>query len=484
MTDSPDQPPAGDDGNEPPRTPAPATPSGSGAARPAPPPKPRPIPPPGPRPGAPAPRATPGATAPAGEPPLPQLPDSDPTQWGRVDESGNVYCRVPDGERHVGQAPDMTAEDALAFYGRKYDDLRLKVAMLRYRLETEHVAPDDAAGTVKHLRTEIAEAHVVGDLAGLDSQLDRLEEQIAEAREVRKARRAEQVAKARVEKDRIVADAEVISTGTDWRHGADKLRSLLEQWKALPRLDKRTDDELWHRFSSARTTYTRRRKAHFAEQAEQREGAKVVKLKLIKEAEALSGSTDWGPTSGAYRELMRRWKAAGPAPRDVDEDLWRRFRSAQDIFFGARDAANRATDAEYAANAATKQKLLLEAEALLPVTDLAAAKTAFRGIADRWDAAGKVPREKMRDLEGRMRKVEQAIRSVEDHAWRNSNPEARARAADTVAQLETSLSELEQKRAKAEAAGDGGAAAKHASAIEARGEWLEQARKALEEFSD
>ena len=451
-------------------------------ARPAPPtprPGPRPVPRPGPRGSAPA-----GAPAPAAaEPPLPQLSESDPTAWGRVDEEGNVFCRLPDGEKQVGQAPDMSAADALSFYGRKYDDLRLKVAMLRHRLETGHVSPDDATRTLKHLRREVAEAHVVGDLAGLETQIGALETQIGEVREQRKARRAEEVAAARTRKERIVADAESISTGNDWRHGADRLRSLLEQWKALPRLDKKTDDELWHRFSSARTAYTRRRKAHFAEQSEKRDAAKAVKLQLIKEAEALSGSTDWGPTSGAYRELMRRWKAAGPAPRDVDDQLWVRFRSAQDVFFSARDAANRATDAEYTANAAVKAQLLVEAEALLPITDLAAAKTAFRSIAERWDAAGKVPREQMRDLEGRMRKVEQAIRSKEDQAWSRSNPEARARAADTVAQLEASLNELEQKREKALAAGDERGAAQHASAIEARGQWLEQARKALEEFS-
>ena len=79
-------------------------------------------------------------------------------------------------------------------------------------------------------------------------------------------------------------------------------------------------------------------------------------------------------------------------------------------FFGARDAANAAQDAEFAANAEVKEKLLVEAEALLPVTDLDAAKAAFRDIAERWDAAGKVPRDRMKDLEGRIRKVEQAIR--------------------------------------------------------------------------
>jgi hypothetical protein len=117
------------------------------------------------------------------------------------------------------------------------------------------------------------------------------------------------------------------------------------------------------------------------------------------------------------------------------------------------------------------------------VTDVRAAKEAFRDLAERWDAAGKVPRDRMGELEGRMRKVEQAIRGVEDDQWKRSNPEARARAADTVAQLESSLAELEAKRAKAEAAGNQKKAAEHAAAIEARQAWLVEARKALEEFS-
>ena len=130
---------------------------------------------------------------------------------------------------------------------------------------------------------------------------------------------------------------------------------------------------------------------------------------------------------------MRQWKAAGPAPRGVDDRLWKRFRAAQDQFFGARDAANAALDQEFAANAEKKEALLVEAEALLPVTDLRAAKESFRDIAERWDAAGKVPRDRMKEPEGRIRKVEQAIRGVEDDQWRWSNLEARARAADTVA---------------------------------------------------
>ncbi len=403
--------------------------------------------------------------------------------WGRVDAEGTVFVRTPDGERQVGQWPGGDPAEVLAHFTRKYDGLVFEIELLEQRLTTGTLSPEDAGAALKQVRTAVADAQVVGDLAALDRRLEGLVELIGQQREKRKAERAQKLAEAKVAKDRIATEAERLANSNDWRAGADRLRALLEEWKQLPRLDKPADDALWRRFSGARTTYTRRRKAHFAELNEKREAARAVKEKLVKEAEALQGSTDWGPTSGAYRDLMRRWKEAGPAPRGVDDQLWKRFRGAQDVFFGARDAATAATEAEFAENAEKKQALLVEAEALLPVQDLAAAKRAFREIADRWDAAGKVPRDRIKELEGRMRAVEQAIRGVEDEKWRRSNPEARARAADTVAQLESTIADLETKRDKAVAAGNDKKVAEHQAALDARRSWLTEARKALDEFS-
>jgi hypothetical protein len=410
-------------------------------------------------------------------------PGQSADQWGRVAEDGSVFVRTADGERQVGQMPDATPEEALAFYTKRYDDLAFEVQLLEQRVAAGTLSPDEATSAVDQVHATLQDAQAVGDLAGLDARLDGLRSTIEKQREQRKAERAKRVAEAKLRKEKIAAEAESLAEGTDWRNGANRLRELLEEWKALPRIDKSTDDSLWRRFSTARTTYTRRRKAHFAELGEKREAARAVKEKLVVEAEALADSTEWGPTAGKYRELMRQWKAAGPAPKNVDDQLWKRFRAAQDQFFGGRDAENAKLDAEYAANAEVKEKLLVEAEALLPVTDVRAAKDAFRDIAERWDAAGKVPRDRIKDLEGRMRKVEQAIRGVEDDEWKRSNPEARARAADTVAQLEASLEELEAKKAKAEAAGNAKKAAEHSAAIEARQAWLVEAKKALDDFT-
>jgi hypothetical protein len=404
------------------------------------------------------------------------------TPFGRVADDGTVYVVTADGERVVGQWPDGDPEAALEFYRKRYEGLAVEVDLLEQRIRSGALSPEEGDSRVSTVRASVLEAQAVGDLDALVARLDTLKPVIDERREARKAERAARAQESRESKEQIAVEAERLATGTDWRNGANRLRELLEQWKSLPRIDKASDDALWHRFSSARTTYTRRRKVHFSELNEKREQARAVKEKLVAEAEELAPSTEWGETSRAFRDLMSQWKAAGGAPKDVDDALWKRFRSAQDSFFGARDAENSKINAEYAQNADVKRALLEKGEALLPVTDSKAALDAFREIAADWDAAGKVPREDMKDLEGRFKRVEQTIRGAEDARWRRTNPEAQARASATVAQLEQLLESLQADLATAETAGDEKAAADAHAAIEARQSWLDEARKALQEF--
>ena len=404
-------------------------------------------------------------------------------EWGRVDGDGNVFVRTADGERAVGQYPAGTPEEALAFFTERFEALSFEVELLEQRIRSGVMSPEEALQSVKTVSAQVTDANAVGDLASLTSRLEALRPVIEGQRESRRAERVQKTAEAKVSKEKLVAEAEKLAEGSDWRAGANRLRALLDEWKALPRIDRASDDALWRRFSSARTSYTRRRKAHFAEQNEKRDAAREIKERLVKEAEALADSTEWGPTAGRYRELMRQWKAAGPAPKDVDDELWRRFRAAQDTFFGARDATNAALDAEYAANAEVKEKLLVEAEALLPVTDLDAAKRGFREISDRWEAAGKVPRERIKELEGRMRVVEQAIRGLEDEQWRKSDPEKSARADDMVTQLEAAIAQVESDLAKAREAGNEKKIKELEENLASRQSFLDMARRVSADYS-
>ena len=404
-------------------------------------------------------------------------------EWGRVDDDGTVYVKTADGERSVGQYPEGTPEEALSFFTERYAALAFEVELLEQRIKSGVMSPEEASASVRTVQTQVTEANAVGDLAALTARLEALGPVLEAQREARKAERAQRTAESRASKEKIVAEAEKLAEGSDWRNGANRMRDLLDEWKALPRIDRSSDDSLWRRFSTARTAYTRRRKAHFSEQHEKRDAARVIKERLASEAEELATSTEWGPTAGRYRDLMRDWKAAGPAPREVDDALWKRFRGAQDTFFGARDAAAAEQDQEFAANAVVKDALLVEAEALLPVTDLDAAKKAFRDIADRWDAAGKVPRDRMKELEARIRKVEQEIRGVEDDQWKRSDPEKSARADDMVSKLESAIADVEADLAKAKAAGNEKKVKELEENLVSRQSFLEMAKRASADFS-
>ncbi len=415
--------------------------------------------------------------------PTPPPPTVAENVWGRVDAAGDVFVRTAEGgERQVGSWQVGEPDQALAFFGRKYDDLAVQVDLLEQRLGSGAAAPDETASGVRKLREALVEPHAIGDFAALSQRLHAIEAQIAERRAERRAERAQALDEARSRKEAIATEAETVAEGDDWRSGADRLRALLDEWKTLPRLDRTSDDVLWRRFSSARTHYTRRRKTHFAEVAERREQAKSVKEKILVEAEALADSTDWASTARRYRELMSRWKAAGPAPKPADDAMWRRFRTAQDTFFTARSADLSKRDTEQQTNLEAKQALLAEAEALLPVTDWKAARETLRSIHERWEAAGHVPRDAMRTVEGRLRRVEDAVRDAEQNEWRRTNPEARARAEDTVAQLRSSIAELEAQAAAAREKDEPRKLEEAEDALVARRSWLEQAERALDEF--
>jgi hypothetical protein len=349
-------------------------------------------------------------------------------------------------------------------------------------VKTTDLSAKDATTAIDHLRQQVDEHHAVGDLAALRKRLDALVATVEARREERKVLKAKQTDEAKHAKEALVAEAEELAQSEQWRSAGERLRALVDTWKGLPRLDRKSDDELWHRFSHARSAFSKRRKAHFAALDAQREDARKAKEKLVTEAEALSGSTDWVTTAARYRDLMTEWKAAGRAQRESEDDLWNRFRGAQDVFFAARSEVFAERDAEQGENLKLKEELAAEAEKLVPVKDLKAARAAFRSINERWEAIGHVPRDARPKVEGRMQAVERTLQESEESEWRRTNPEARARAAGLTGQLQAAVDKLRGQIDTARAQGNNARADKLAKELEGRQALLDQALKGLEEF--
>jgi hypothetical protein len=400
-------------------------------------------------------------------------PVSDPHRFGRVDDDGTVWLISAGGERVVGSWQAGDTEAAFAHFGRRFDDLSTEIALLEERLTAGTGDARKIKSTAAGLAETLPTANVLGDIDALTARLTAIAEHADTAAAADRARRDEHRATQTARKDALAAEAEELAnTSTQWKVAGDRLRTILDEWKTITGLDRKTDDALWKRYSAARETFNRRRGSHFAELDRDRAGAREAKEKLCVQAEALVDSTDWGPTSAEFRKLLVDWKAAGRAARDVDDALWARFKGAQDTFFKARNASTAERDAEFSANATAKEALLSEAEKI-DTSNPKAASAALRNIGDKWDAIGKAPREKSADLERRLRAVEKKVRDAAEPS--GPDPEAQARAD----QFRERAEQYERQAQKAEAAGRAKEAAEAKANAEQWRQWAEAAADAL-----
>ncbi len=404
--------------------------------------------------------------------------------WGRVADDGTVYVRIADGERVIGIWQAGSPDEALAFYCRRYESLATEVSLLERRIATTDLAAGQAKATIARLQASIDDAKAIGDLDALKRRLDALNAKADHRHQEHKAARDRARVEAIEVKERIVAEAEQIAAeATHWKNSGERLKELLDEWKAAPHGDRQAEAALWKRLSAARSAFAKRRKTYFASLEEEREGVRERKQALVQHAEELSSSTDWAATAAAFRDLMTSWKEAGRADRAAEDELWKKFRAAQSSFFDARSAAMSAKDNALRERATAKEELLTEAEKLLPITDPKSARNTLRSIHQRWDKIGSVPRDSQARLEGGLKKIDDAVRKAEDIQWRRTNPEALSRARDTIDQIRKTIQNLEDQREQAAKRGDDAAKQRAESAIATRQTWLTEAEKTLADLT-
>ncbi|CAN5185005.1 DUF349 domain-containing protein [soil metagenome] len=401
----------------------------------------------------------------------------DQAAWGRVDETGTVFVRDGDSERAVGQYPDGTADEALAYFERKFTELAGQVALLEQRIK-RGTAPSDVAKTVASLTATVSTANAVGDLASLLSRLEALGGAVEELTDKQAAETRAALATALLEREAIVTEAEALAAQDpatiQWKQTTASLDELFARWQKHqtegPKLPKTESNELWKRFKAARATLETHRRAFFAELDSVHKDAKNRKQDLVEQAEALAASGTAGiPT---YRGLLDQWKAAGRAGKKFDDALWARFKAAGDLLYAAKADVDAQENIEYGANLEQKLALLTEAEPLLTESDRTKARTALAAIQRRWDAIGKVPRDKVKAIEDRMRTIEAAVRKLDEEHWHKSNPERIARAEGLAGQLQDAIAKLQAELAAAQASRDARRIAEAQEALDARKSWL------------
>ena len=413
----------------------------------------------------------------------------DPAKFGRVAEDGTVYVLTEGGERPVGSYPGKTAEEALNYFVRKFEAVASEVALLAARIKSGAMVPSDAQAAVSKLREQISNLNGVGDLATLAQSVEQIPALIEGHKAAYEARKEQEAAakeakraEATAIKEKIVTEAESLALSESWKSTGDRLKVLLDEWKAAPRLDKKADSDLWKRFSSARNKFDKRRRTHFAQLENQSAVVAQSKNAIVEEAKKLATSKDWLATANRFKELMDAWKAAGRGKKNVDTKLWEEFKGAQDAFFAAKKADLEKRQETMAANLAKREELITQFEALLPVSDVKGARKKFHDLQEKWDRIGMTERNKRAALETRLEKVQAEIESLHEEVARRSDPTAIAHANSVVQGLLDAIANYEKQALKAEAAGQSAKAKTAREAAAARKVWLEEAQKGLADF--
>jgi hypothetical protein len=399
-------------------------------------------------------------------------------EYGRVDSENNVFVNDQGTERKVGQYPGVTEAEALAYFERKFQELEANVRILEQRLKNNADAASIAAAAEK-LSKELSEPTAVGNIQELRNRVAAVTPDI----EKMKAEKTEAIKKAIAQTlklrseiaEKATALADKDPKKTQWKTASKEMTELFEKWQASqksgPKVPRKEADVIWKVFSQARTKFEANKRSFFAELTALNKSSREKKTELVSKAEALVGKG--ADAASDYRKLLDQWKLSGRSQGKQDDALWERFKAAGDAIYALRKETIAKEQIEFAANYEAKLLILAEAEKIDATKDLTEAKKQLLAIQQKYEKIGKVPKDKIRETDDRMRAVEKKVKDVEQEHWRKSDPAAIERTNGVLDQLEKSISALEEDLAQATAAKDSKKMADIAAALEARKAWLD-----------
>ena len=396
---------------------------------------------------------------------------------GRVDEENNVYVFDNGSERKVGQYPGVSMEEALAYFERKFSELEANVRILEQRVKSKADAASISKAAQK-LSADLAEPGAVGNIQELRDRVANISPSIEQMKKEKSEASEKAATQALATRRDIAAKAQELADKdpkkTQWKAASAQMNELFEKWqqsqKDAPRISRKDSEPIWKLFSQARTKFEANKRAFFSALSAESKNVRAKKTALVAQAEALVAKG--ADSASEYRKLLDQWKLSGRSQGAQDDQLWDRFKTAGDSIYAVRKEVIAKESVEFKANYDAKLLIIAEAEKLDPLTNLAEAKKQLLLIQNRYEKAGKVPKDKIRETDDRMRAVEKKIKDAEQENWRKSDPAAIERTNGVLSQLEQSIAKLELDLKAAEAANDSSKIQIAKEALEARRSWL------------
>ena len=210
---------------------------------------------------------------------------------------------------------------------------------------------------------------------------------LREARELREWRHWSNLE----EQAELIRRARALTEVEDLERVDRELAALERAWHKARHTGRDRGQELWEEWGKAREAVLERI-GPLREAAERELGEKLDGLRaLVEKAEEIAESAD-GRRAAEIRALMPEWRQRAKGMGKRSERLWKRFRAANDRYFGELKALRKKRYEEFAANIPIREDLIARAKALFDQTDAETVRTAVRDLMREWKEAPPVPR--------------------------------------------------------------------------------------------
>ena len=185
-------------------------------------------------------------------------------------------------------------------------------------------------------------------------------------------------------------DTENLKNFADWDGITQKIKELQAEWKTIGFAPQKMNTAIFERFRQGCDAFFEKKNAFFKDLKEELNTNLAKKKELVEKAEALMESTDWRSTGDILINLQKQWKEIGTVPRKYSEDLWKRFTSACDHFFEARQAATADVRNEEKANKEEKLGIIDQLKQLAE-TEGENVIQQVKELQQKWSEVGHVP---------------------------------------------------------------------------------------------
>lgn len=196
-------------------------------------------------------------------------------------------------------------------------------------------------------------------------------------------------------KKKLLEEFEGIISNETWT-ATRRVNQMKGQWNSTGPLPSGKGEELDERFNELLDIFNDHKVDRLVQQRQKEEDNLMVKLTVLEKMENVAESidhetTNWDEIDEKFDDLTKQWKKIGRVPKEKSNEVWDRYKSAQDAYYDQKYKHDPEHQSKVDKFYHKKEKICEEAEALLEEEDIASAAREINKLHRRWKKVGNLP---------------------------------------------------------------------------------------------